>query len=238
MKYYFNLLILALLLGSSGGLFAQDLEHFKALFSKTENYYKNTAEYSLKVSYQFFEIGKNGRALESLAGKIRKKENNYYSKIDQTEFIYIDQTFLKINHQQKAVLYAPIADPKTVTPVEVTALLEYFDRVDICEDQAATVCELHFKTNKTIPYEKMVLHLDPKSHAIRKQELYMLPGKTYPGQANREKTKAGKVVITLLPEAIPKNGDQIFERSNYLLSSTTPRLSKKLSAYKLYNTNQ
>ena len=238
MKRSKHSLIIGLLLLGICGLQAQDMDFFKELFSKTESYYKNTREYALKVDYQFFEEGKPTQAIETLHGNIQKKGDNYYSKIDQTEFIYIGKTFLKINHLQKAVLYAPIAEDRMLTPIDISSLFAYFEKVNIHEEKGSFVCELTFKPIETIPYKKMILFLDRSTYAIKKQELYMLPGKSYPGQASREKTKAGKIVISLFPQKNKRDSSNLFNLSNYLLTNNGLSLSPKLSAYKLYNTNQ
>lgn len=212
---------------------AQDLTEVKELFSKTEAYYKNANEYSLKASYQFFEED-NSKATETLAGLILKNGTNYYSKIGPTEFIYIDDNFIKINHTQKAVLFSKITDEKTKTPVELSSLLKYFESVSISKNKGMVICNLLFKRLNNLPYSKMILFLDANDFSIKKQELYMLSGFVYPWQNNRDITKAGKVVISLNKQTTDTINSSIFNIANYIKGVKEISLSKKLVGYTLY----
>ncbi len=218
-------------------LAAQDLEQMKNLFAQTEQYYQNAEQYSLSVSYEFFEDQNPQQAVESLSGRILKKAGNYYSKIGPTEFVYIGQSFLKINHQQKAVLYSALAEEKALTPVELTSLIEHFEKAELRETSNSLICELKFKTNKIIPYEKMLIFLDPNSYAIQKQELHLLPGRSYPGQANRSKTVAGKLVIEFTPDLVQNTDTDLFVLSNYLRLGDEISLAKPFSSYQFYQSN-
>lgn len=236
MKFTNFFIVLTILLLSLS-INAQDLEEFKELFLKTEAYYKNSDMYSLKVTYQFFEEG-NVEALETMQGVIKKKGTDYYSKIGPTEFVYLGQVFLKINHEEKAVLYSKIKDKKTQTPVEVTSLLGYFKKATVVKNKETYTCILTFKKLAILPYKKMILVIDADNYTIIKQELYMLPDKSFPLQGSRDKTKAGKVVINLIPQHKKQNFASVFNLSNYIVGNDEVRLSNKLSTFKLYNTNQ
>jgi hypothetical protein len=221
-----------------------DTRRFKKILGKTESFYKDADSYALKVVYEFFEKENASVALETIQGAIQKKGTNYYSKIGPAELIYLDDVFLKINHDEKAVLYSKLPDnsdnkTKIVTPVEITSLLGYFDCIQVMEENKTFICDLSFKKIDMLPYNKMVLVIDKNTYAIKKQELYMIAGKTYPGMAaSTQKTLAGKMVITFTTLNKGSVAPTLFKKSNYIIEGRAVSLSNKLASYKLYNTTQ
>lgn len=224
---------------SSGICWGQDgIPRFMEIFQKTEKFYKERTTYSLDVTYQFFDSKQLKTATETLTGRIEKKGTNYYSRIGPTEIIYLDDIFLKINHEEKAMLYAKVPNKKMTTPVDITALADYFKTATIKQKGNFIFCNVTFKEKSNIPYTKMLMVLDSKNYSIVKQELYMLPGFKYPSQAAaNKKSTEGKMVIIFSPTNA-RNGINVFDISNYLKNTSKISLSSKLSSYQLYNTTQ
>lgn len=239
MKHFFIFIQILFVFSAAAQKTQDDTERFKELFSKTENYYKNTEAYSLEVLYQFFEDGKHLEATETMSGAISKKGDNYYSKIGPTETIFLEDSYLKINHDEKAVLYSKTQDKKGATPVEVTSMLGFFEEIQIMEKNGNYVCDLSFKKIDIMPYKKMVIVIDADTYAIKKQELYMHAGKSYPGMtAGNQKTVAGKMVITFSAMTKKEGVSSHFKKSNYLIEGNELTLSNNLASYKLYDTTQ
>lgn len=214
-----------------------DISHFKEIFSKTEKFYKERSSYSLDVTYKFFDLKIPTTATETLKGHIEKNGDNYYSKIGPTEFIYLDDIFLKINHDEKAVMYSKVPNRKMTTPIDITALTDYFKSVKILNKNNTLMCEVIFKEKPHLPYTKMIMVLDSKNYSIIKQELFMLPGVSYPSiAAGNKKTTEGKMEISFSPNTSKRT--DVFNKSNYLKNSSTVSLSNKLSSYQLYNTTK
>lgn len=216
----------------------EDILRFKEIFSKTEKFYKERSNYAQDVTYQFFDLKNPTIATETLRGSIEKKGDNYYSKVGPTEFIYLDDIFLKINHEEKAVMYSKVPNKKMVTPIDITALTDYFETVKISDKNNSILCEVVFRQKSNLPYTKMVIVLDSKNFSIIKQELYIIPGVSYPSiSAGNRKTTEGKMVISFSPSITSKKTD-VFNKSNYLKNTSKISLSNKLSSYQLYNTTK
>lgn len=233
----FILFITLNILSAENCLAQEDISRFKEIFSKTEKFYKEQSSYALDVTYQFFDLKNTTTATETLKGSIEKKGHNYYSKIGPTEFIYLDDIFLKINHDEKAVLYSKAPNKKMTTPIDITALTDYFKNVKILNKDNTLISEVLFKEKSNLPYTKMVIVIDSSNYSIIKQELYLLSGVTYPSMAaGNKKTTEGKMVISFSPNTSKRT--DVFNKSNYLKNSSTVSLSNKLSSYQLFNTTK
>ncbi|QQX76517.1 MULTISPECIES: hypothetical protein [Aequorivita] len=216
----------------------EDLSEFKEIFFKTEKFYKERDNYSFNVTYEFYDPQSPKIAAETMNGRIEKKGSNYYTQIGPTEIIYLDEIFLKINHQEKAVLYSKVPNKKMTTPVDITALVDYFQTVKISEKENIIICEMVFKEKSNIPYTRMTMILDSKNYSIIRQELYMRQGVNYPSMAaGNKKTTEGKMAISFSQDIqMPKS--DVFNKLKYLSKTSKISLSKELSSYDLYNQTQ
>ena len=234
MKVFFNIVVLALF-GVMSNTQAQELEAVTEILAKVEARYSANEAYNLEVLYQYFEQDNMQQAVETMEGQIIKEGPNYYSRIHHTETVFIDSDYLKINHDEKAVLYGSIDPSQRPAPVELSKLSAYFSSAEVYEKGEVTRFELLFKEAQMIPYSKMVLEINLKSNTLLKQELYLLAGKQMPGGQNPlAKTTAGVVSISFTEHPFKEEHRKHFLISDYIKKGPQLSLSKKLATYSLY----
>jgi len=230
-KHYLFILVI----GASWIGQAQELEAVTEILSKVEARYFSSETYNLEVLYEYFEPSKGDLSIETMTGQIIKDGSNYYSRIQNTESLFIDSDYLKISHDEKAVLYGSIGQGERPSPVELSKLAEYFSSAQVFQDGDIASFELMFKESQMIPYSKMVLKVNLKTFAILKQELYLIAGQHMPGGQNPlAKTEEGIVSVTFKERPYSKELSKRFLISDYIKKGPQISLSKKLATYQLY----
>ena len=233
MKKHIYTFALFLLLGLGTVIAQNGLEKFQTLMAKTEAYYQEREHYTYDVSYAFYNEG-TAIPAEELTGKVHKNGKHYYSKIGNTEFLYAAHEFVKVNHDEQAILYSSIEETQNFTPVQLNGLMGHFERIKTIKKGNEIRCEITFKKNPSMPYSGMSLVLDAKTHALKKQELFLLEGKVYPWMSSGlKRTEAGKIAISFREKETEKQGIKI---SNYIDKSSGIALTQQFNNYKLYNT--
>ncbi len=227
--------LLVVVIGFSWVCEGQELEAVTEILSKVEAQYFSNNAYNLEVLYEYFEPCQGTQAIETMEGQIIKDGSNYYSRINHTESIFIDSDYLKINHDEKAVLYSAIDAEQRPTPVELSKLAEYFISAEVFEQGDIAKFVMMFKKSNVIPYSKMVLEINLKTFTIQKQELYLIAGQQMPGGQNPlAKTSEGIVSITFKERPFTKDLSKRFLISDYIKKESEVSLSKKLTTYSLY----
>jgi len=217
---------------------AQDLAAFQSAFAKSAAYYKTLDAYALAMKYGFYEDEDQKMPDERLGGTVIKANGNYYSKIDQTEFVYVDQEFVKINHQEKAVLYGVMGSQKQpVAPIQITQILGLCKDAEMTKSTDKLIFDVVLHAQFGLPYNRMRFELNAETYAIVQQEIYLAAGQPYPWQALRTKVSEtpSKMVITLTETPTGDAPDTLFQLSNYIRKGKEISLSKKLTAYTLYD---
>ncbi|MEW4923130.1 hypothetical protein [Algibacter sp. 2305UL17-15] len=212
-------------------------ENVKEIFEKVKNNYETKNFYSFNIKYQLFKSANATVVEEFYTGKIIKNEAKYYSKINNTEFIQIEDIHLKINHDEKAMLYLkqPVSSYNSL--IELASFLKFFEQTNIELKQDTYVCELVSKNITVLPYSKVIVYIDAKTYCINKQVLFLL------NQQNFEDDKGNIIASNPRLEIIfsPVNHNPIsgekFVLSKYVsLIDGNIKPSKHLKGYQIINT--
>lgn len=213
----------------------QDLEAVTKILEQVEARYFNSEHYTMDVLYEYYEPGTSSEAIESMEGLIVKDGSNYYTRIHNTETLFIDSDYLKINHDEKAVLYGLIDQNQRPAPIELSKLAEYFTAVSVSQDGDISRFELQFKESQLIPYSKMAIEVNQNTFEIVKQDLYLIEDRQMPGGQNPlAKTNKGIVSISFKEKPFSQAHANRFLLSDYITKGAQVSLSKKLATYSLY----
>ncbi|MEP2936729.1 MAG: hypothetical protein ABJM06_10000 [Gilvibacter sp.] len=213
----------------------QELEAVTEILSKVEARYSNSDQYTMEVLYQYFEPSQGEKAVETMEGLIIKDGSNYYSKIHNTETVFINTDYIKINHDEKAVLYGLMDMEQRPSPVELSKLSAYFTSAEVFQKGDIARFELLFKESNMVPYRKMALTVNLKTYEILKQELFLIAGQQMPGGQNPlARTSDGIVSVSFKEIPFSKKDSKRFLISDYIQKGAQVSLSKKLATYSLY----
>src|SRR5690606_15952270 len=239
MKSSFNILFIFFLSTLTGQIvFSQDNQYFMEVLSKTEEFYKSSQSYSINTKYEYYESQNASKPIETIEGFIFKNNTNYFSRIGTTDFVYINDIFLKFDHAGKAVLYSKSDSKESFMPIELSSMLANFDKIVASKNKHELIFNLSFKNEINIPYNKMILVFNNKTFEIKRQELYFIENQKFPWSYSSGKPiNNAKMIISLTPsdKDYPLS---LLVLSSYISNTNTPRLSQKFSSYKLYNISQ
>ncbi len=229
-------IIISVLIFSVLSSYGQSALTVSDVFNKVNQYYASLSNYTFNVKYALYPNASATTHEEFYTGKVIKKDaEHYYSKINQTEFIQLPSVFIKVNHQEKALLYMeqPAKDtPSTLT--DMSALLEGFERTTVEKEKGEYICNLYAHNITTLPYSRVTVHINAKNYNINKQVLYLSASQTTKKEDGTPQISNPRLEISL---TAPKNyniEDNTFVLSKYITKQTTRVLpSAALSAYQV-----
>lgn len=235
MKTLRSLLLACLVMFLCDVAVGQQESEFTELLSSIEKRYKTLEAYSIKTVYQYSLAEDRKKVLENMDGVIHKGEGNYYSRIDKTETIFIDQSFLKINHNQRAVLYSGFVNGQRPNPLEFSRISDYFCQIDKEVEGDLIRFILHMDPAAKVPYKTIELVVDPITKQLKAQHLLLKPGQQTPSfDPNASTTQEGVISIYFEEFDQPNYPKKIFELDNYLVVSDEVSLAKNFATYRLY----
>ncbi len=210
------------------------------LLEKVRQSYDKEKVYSFNVRYELFNNPTATVPEEFYTGRIIRNGNQNYSKINNTEFIQFANAYLKINHDEKAILYAnsPASEIKNIT--DLTSFLSYLKTSNVKQEGNTYVCELIAKEVTALPFSKMELYIDAKNFKIKKQVSYLFQQSTFKDKNGVETMSNRRLELTFsnFSKTVGEI-DKVFRLNNYVtVSANTINPSKTLEAYELYNASK
>jgi outer membrane lipoprotein-sorting protein len=162
----FTLVFLFSFCGYSQEEAKQVLEKFKKHYFSLENYQAN-------VAYKIYKGHESKVPYEISKGVYFKKGDNLYSKINEVEIINTINHYLKVNHQEKAVLLANGSKkPKNVNEFNIEELLKYLDIDSFKQTDLSWEIVLKSKPITQLPFSSLKIVIDKKTLNLKKQVFF------------------------------------------------------------------
>lgn len=150
------------------------------ILKQAQELYNVTKNYTLNTHYTLYQGENSNRVEESYEGLLLKQNATFYSRIHTTEFLYFDDEYLKINHDQKRIQYGEAKQKKTLEKgISIESYLKFFKNHSLKETSTAYICTLTTTAITPLPYGKVVMYIDKKTKQITKQTLYYLEKKAF-----------------------------------------------------------
>lgn len=203
------------------------------LFTKVRQAYESKNNYSLNLKYELFKDSITRKVEEFYTGKFIKNQEGIYSKVHNTEFIQIEDTYLKINHDEKAMLYKKqVLNNKNNELIDLTVFLNHFEKTKVSLKQDVYICELKSKKISTLPYNKVVAYISAKDFTINKQILYLSQQSAFKNAQGQKVISNPRLEITV--NNSNTNTANIFSISKYVtVVGNQVKPSNNLKTYQL-----
>ncbi|WP_378175194.1 hypothetical protein [Aquimarina sp. SS2-1] len=240
---YINTIIILYSFFFSGEMNAQqtDLDKAKVIIEKVKNFYDNQSKYQVNVNYTLFDGLESTSILESYEGVIVKNDQNFYSKIHNTESLQISENYVKVNHDEKAVMYGKADEKnKPTTALNLELLFRNFNKAIIKEKEALYIIEMMAPSISQSPYRKVVLKITKNDFRLEKQILFFsstIPVKTQNGNEKLTNPRL-EVVFTNFSQNDTEYQGKFNFSSFVLLSKTGNRISPNLKHYQFIDTTR
>ncbi|MAY21701.1 MAG: hypothetical protein CMC74_02875 [Flavobacteriaceae bacterium] len=152
------------------------------LLQKTVLFYESQPTYSVDLTYRLFRDTISPKTIEEYGGLFQKQGKNTYLKIDQTEFLNNERASLKVNHDQKAMLFSSPkneAQAISLSPLQIRQYLKSFSKKEVYSSKGAWVCKLSTPIFTQLPYGTIWIFINKKTYAIEKQRMELTAPKGY-----------------------------------------------------------
>lgn len=170
---------LCLMCASTFGQATSDKAKIADLFRKVENKYTHTNEFLLSSTYKLFASHSSHKVTESYAGVIVKKEDDYYSKIQETEFIRLKNLNIKIDNESKLMQLDKMDKNEGPLSYKISDFLSNFKDFSLTDSKGQWICTMTAPKVTFVPYSKIVVYIDKSDLKISKQIMYLLYQHTY-----------------------------------------------------------
>ncbi len=185
---------------------AQERSRSLEILQKASEFYQ-TGNYGLSLNYTMKSY--NNKILESYKGISLRKEDRFYSKIGETEFIQEGTKFLKINHEEKAILYA-IANDNSSQPIfAFKDLIDLFDKITLLDKGNYFIVKLIANKPTQLPYSSVSIFINKADYAIFKETLELAIDVPVRTDSGGEKYQSAYIELTIKKQPqLLKNFDE------------------------------
>ncbi|WP_064967127.1 hypothetical protein [Tenacibaculum ovolyticum] len=136
---------------------------------------ENDTEYQVNLTYKVYKGHSERIPIEVQKGILYKKGNNSYTKLSDVEMINTVNTYLKINHNEKAVLIADGVQKPEGLNLKLDELYKYVNAKIINENPKTWVIKLTPKGKVTqLPFSSLIIELSKGTYRVKKQLFYYL----------------------------------------------------------------
>lgn len=164
-----KLKIVVLLLVTAIGSYAQNAED---ILKKVNDLYGSESSLQYQMRYNLYKNTSSKQVYESYQGVFKKNKNNQiYQKIDQTEFIWNNQTCLTVFNPEKTMVISLCAKISTDS-FDLKTLSEYCKVTGITDKKTHWELELTSTPFSGLSYSKMILTIG-KDYYIKRQLFYL-----------------------------------------------------------------
>lgn len=207
----------------------------EVLEKASEKYNKETYV-SYSSTYKLFLDYTTQKVHEQYTGRVLRKNNTTYVKIKETEFLTFDDCVLKINHDQKALIYQKKEDANEEVPFSLSGYLKGFQVAFGEQSKDYYICEIKPPKISQIMMSKAIVYIRKSDLSLQKQKIYFV-------EKMESKDSNGKIILTTPRLEIeylekPKKNEEddfLVTKSNYVKESRNElQFSKRLATYKLY----
>lgn len=215
-----------------------NLPKVENVIQKVSQTYTSSPTYMFDMKYELYQDKETLKVEESYLGKVIRNHNNYYSKIHHTEFVQFEDSNVKINHDEKAILYLKdsLKTTKTVFS-DIVSLIGQFKDVSIRQNNEVFICEFIAKDVTLLSYSKVVLYINKNDYTIQKQVMYLSNAMVFKDQNGNQTVSNPRLEISFSKFNHKIDGNQkLLAKASYITNvGHNITTSSELSTYELIN---
>lgn len=228
MHQYIQRPLFAFCLFLSLAMYAQEKnESVEQIINKASQTFNAKEYFTYNINYKLFSDYTSKKATDAYDGFLLKKDNVYYYKIKNTEFIGFREYSVKVSNDEKAILIGKKG--KDDFPLNLNTYLKAFKSKLIKSDNATWICELVPDKVSQIMFSKIIMAINKKDYSVSKQVLYFL-------NTSPEDSNAQRLEITFTPrnKDLPKDNALVDQSKYFIKSGSTIKVAPRLKEYQLY----
>lgn len=174
--------------------------------------------YKVSLKYRLYKGLSGDKILEEFNGVIIKEGTRYYNKIHHTETIMTKKFFVKVNHDEKAIIYAKKTIKKQTDNItDISKLLTHFENPNVKTKDEFWVVEMLTKEYSPLPFSKLVITINKKDYTVKKQVLILSQLTNFAKEIDKNDINLPRIEMLFKDYRITtKNDLTVFDKSNYI----------------------
>ena len=192
-----------------GGQIEDIILKMQTSFSKAKN-----LEYT--SAYELFKGHKSEEIYSSYKGYLCRNEKQVYQKIKNTEFIYGEDYFLKISHDERAVAL-DLAQKNVNQEINLSTVFEFCTEKEVVEKNDYFAITLIYKYGAPTPFGVVKMRIDKKTYQPLQLDLYYRSSQNFSDKLGMSDMAQPHLRIRFGEMKTPeKMNQQLFSFSNYI----------------------
>lgn len=198
------------------------------------------ANYKVDLKYQLYK-GLNGdKLLEEKNGIYVKYNNNIYNKTHNTESIITPKFYVKVNHDEKALVFLKNKSIKPNTKsmfIGVSNLLKQFENPKIIKNDNFWVIRLITKEYSQLSISMITLTINKTDYKVKKQVLILSNLTNFAKNNDKNDYNLPRLEISFSNyKQVTKDDEDLFNMSKYITENNNKiTVSNYLKNYEIIN---
>ena len=210
---------------------AQAIE-VEELIQAIKTNYALTKKLEYFSTYELYKGHRSEKVHSTYQGYVYRNEKQVYQKINNTELIYGNDFFLKINHKEKAIAL-DLAQININREVDLEEVLKNCESKTIEEKEDHYQIRLDYNTIASSPFSSVEIRIDEKTKNLIQMDLYYATMQDFSTHFQAPDLAQAHLKISFHKwNKHPKEDKSLFEFENYM--ATTNSMLSPTGKYKGY----
>lgn len=214
-------------------LLANDKDKILEIIKKSKASYESIPAFQIDINYTLYSTATSAQVTEAYTGTLIKDKGGFYSKIHDTEFVQIADSYIKIDHNAKAMEYSKNQNTPDALYGMLDQYISYFSKFELATEGNYYKCILSTAEISMVPYSKVILYVDKNTYRISKQIMHLLVKNDYvdaKGKTQKDYPRLEIIAKNFTDKNI--NAEKKLSLSNYVvISNKTISPASRLSTY-------
>lgn len=189
----------------------------KEVLEKVQQAYSTRVSY--KSVYKLYKTHKSRDVHSSYNGEVYGDDGLLYQKIKNTEFVYAKDFFIKVSHEERAMVL-DMAQQSAQMEANLNKALEQCSSSDIIEQDDYYTLIFRFKPTSTMPCSILKLRVDKKKYILQRMDIYYSYMQDFSTDYRTKDLSMPHLRVEFKETNLkPKAREGIFEMATYLKSN-------------------
>jgi hypothetical protein len=214
-----------------------DKERIKSIFTEAKKKHDSEIMFKMNMIYTLYATPTTKVKSEEYSGVIVKKNKMFYSRVDKSEKVILDNFQIKVDFDAKLMQINKV-DKRDDNELAINSLIEMinnFKDFKLDSDSNFWICSLSTGKLTMVPYHKIIVYINKLDNTIYKQELYYLEKYPYKDAKKNTLYDFPRLVITFdKPDKNITDFEQKFLFNHYVKLNKKPfQVSKEYQSFRI-----
>ncbi len=190
----------------------------------------------MNLTYSLYKGKETNKPIEQYQGKLIQFKKSTYLKIHETETVYNNSFFVKVNHNEKEMIYRNTQSKQVLNnPMDLAQILNYFESGELQDKGTYWEFNLIPKSSNLFPISKMTFQVHKKTHLPIKQIYFYAPLVNLSQDTQKESKNQSRLEIVFSDhkKGVGSNKERLKKEYYIKLNGNQTVVANRLSNYQL-----